>query len=744
MPITFIEATKPAMTALEGIELNVFQRAALQRVLGSRFGLVQLPTGCGKTRLAAAAIRLLRGNGLLSGGDVVLVLSPRLVIREQIRREMEAVLGKGFMVVEVDSGEKLQNYLTLASTIGANSYLLVATPQLLVSAERRGLLQAARIAGLVLDEAHHTYTGDETSRVIEGLVRRVVDGGGFAIGLTATPTREALKLLGGSLLYSALSAYAMAEGVLVGRLTIRYTETKFECPPDVDPWRYEVPQRAEAYSKKILEALGGKVSCKVLVVAPNVSEADMLRDRLVEMMENDARALVRTAHYREEDPIDVIRWFRDTDRGILITVNMADIGFDVPDLEVLVLARRFTSPVAYTQVRGRVLRKPPNTEAGVRKAANGAVLVDLAGSSLEREPMVPAVELGQLQEGYEAFYSDLRGFHPIARRDIQTQVGELRDVVLDAAVLKVLEEPIIRSLTKKPRPLERLVASLVSAGVSQPRDAVSAACTILKLLGVVEGEANLRVPPENAVAWLALREGADAGGGWVSVSKARVEGLLGDSSVLSGLMAQYKPLFRDGGEKLLVYVADWRRLVDIGRDLSRLNRKFMQLEVWVWPKLVRARRLLRRCLAEHVEGVDLHLKVRSDVLFDEARWLEYAKGRLGSALQRLKSGARLVIRLTVHGQRVEADTAAKLLFKALSPIMNTEVKVLVKGRREFKLGLEEAEETYTRFLEECRLRAGEAGKYSELYNELIERTRESLAHISRLNIMYIDVFVKLA
>jgi small nuclear ribonucleoprotein (snRNP)-like protein len=209
-------------------------------------------------------------------------------------------------------------------------------------------------------------------------------------------------------------------------------------------------------------------------------------------------------------------------------------------------------------------------------------------------------------------------------------------------------------------------------------------------------------------------------------------------------MAQYKPLFRDGGEKLLVYVADWRRLVDIGRDLSRLNRKFMQLEVWVWPKLVRARRLLRRCLAERAEGVDLHLKVRSDVLFDEARWLEYAKGRLGSALQRLKRGGRLVMRLTVHGQRVEADTAAKLLSKSLSSIMNTEVKVLVKGYREFKSGLEEAEETYTRFLEECRLRAGEAGKYSELYNELIERTRESLAHISRQNIMYIDVFVKLA
>jgi len=336
------------MPTLEGVPLNVFQRMALPRVLGSRFGLVQLPTGCGKTRLAAAAIKLLLDSGLLHGDDVVLVLSPRLVIREQIMREMEAVLGKGFMVVEVGSSEELQYYLTSASTTSVNPYLLVATPQLLVSAERRGLLQGVKIVGLVLDEVHHTYTGDETSEVVEGLVRRVVGGGGFAIGLTATPTKEALKLLGENLLYSALSAQAMVEGVLVGKLTIRYTETKFDCPPEIDPWKYEIPQRAEAYSKKILETLGGKVSSKVLVVAPNVSEADMIRDRLAEMLENSgegsAGAFVRTAHYREADPMDVIGWFREAGRGILVTVNMADIGFDVPDLEVLVLARKFSSP----------------------------------------------------------------------------------------------------------------------------------------------------------------------------------------------------------------------------------------------------------------------------------------------------------------------------------------------------------------------------------------------------------------
>jgi superfamily II DNA or RNA helicase len=537
------------MPTLEGVPLNVFQRMALPRVLGSRFGLVQLPTGCGKTRLAAAAIKLLLDSGLLHGDDVVLVLSPRLVIREQIMREMEAVLGKGFMVVEVGSSEELQYYLTSASTTSVNPYLLVATPQLLVSAERRGLLQGVKIVGLVLDEVHHTYTGDETSEVVEGLVRRVVGGGGFAIGLTATPTKEALKLLGENLLYSALSAQAMVEGVLVGKLTIRYTETKFDCPPEIDPWKYEIPQRAEAYSKKILETLGGKVSSKVLVVAPNVSEADMIRDRLAEMLENSgegsAGAFVRTAHYREADPMDVIGWFREAGRGILVTVNMADIGFDVPDLEVLVLARKFSSPVAYTQVRGRVLRKPPNTEAGVRKAANGAMLVDLAGSSTALEPMVPDVELGRLQEKDEDFYSDLRGFQPVARRDIQTQVGELRDIVLDATALKELEERVVRSLIKRPYPLKGLVLSLGSAEAGQLQTTISTIFKTLKnVLNIVEGERRFRIPPENAIIWLALREGVDMGDGWVSISKARVKDLIKEcTESLDSLLAQYKLLF---------------------------------------------------------------------------------------------------------------------------------------------------------------------------------------------------------
>jgi hypothetical protein len=620
----------------------------------------------------------------------------------------------------------------------------------LVSAERRGLLQGVKIVGLVLDEVHHTYTGDETSEVVEGLVRRVVGGGGFAIGLTATPTKEALKLLGENLLYSALSAQAMVEGVLVGKLTIRYTETKFDCPPEIDPWKYEIPQRAEAYSKKILETLGGKVSSKVLVVAPNVSEADMIRDRLAEMLENSgegsAGAFVRTAHYREADPMDVIGWFREAGRGILVTVNMADIGFDVPDLEVLVLARKFSSPVAYTQVRGRVLRKPPNTEAGVRKAANGAMLVDLAGSSTALEPMVPDVELGRLQEKDEDFYSDLRGFQPVARRDIQTQVGELRDIVLDATALKELEERVVRSLIKRPYPLKGLVLSLGSAEAGQLQTTISTIFKTLKnVLNIVEGERRFRIPPENAIIWLALREGVDMGDGWVSISKARVKDLIKEcTESLDSLLAQYKLLFKDGGETVRVYVADWRRLLAIGRNLTALEKELLQIDGRFWHRLDEARKRFRQRLGEYAEDVDLHLKVQAETLLNETRWDGYAKSQLASASQRLRNGAMLIIRLTVHGQQIEVNMIVKLLSKALSYMVNADVRVLLKGRHLLKLGLEDVEEAYTNLLGICKAKAEEAGEYSKPYNRLVEKIRERLVHIKKLNIVDVEVFVKLA
>jgi len=725
----------------EDIPLNFFQRTALSRILVSRFGLIQLPTGCGKTRLAAAAIKFLRKNGLLSGGDVVLILSPRLVIREQIRREMEDILGKDFMVVEVDSSEKLQFYLTLASATSVNTYLLVATPQLLVSAGRREILRGVRLAGLILDEVHHTYTGDETSEVVEELIRRVVDGGGFAIGLTATPTKEARELLGGNLLYSALSAHAMAEGVLVGKLTIRYAETRFDCPPDVDPWKYEVPQRAEAYSKKILEVLGGKISNKVLVVAPNVSEADIIRDRLVEMLENtrecDARVLVRTAHYREQNSMDAINWFRETDRGILITVNMANMGFDVPDLEILILARRFNSPVAYTQVRGRVLRKPANTEAGARKMANGAILVDLVGSNIIHERDVPRVESGNLWTDYKVLKTELEGPRSPPRMDILTQVSEFREKVFDP---KMLEEYVVCSLLKRPKSLPDIIYELstINELKSIGMETVEAICTYLEVYGIVERkydeyetEYRLHIEPINAIIWISMREGErSVEDGWVTLKKDRVEALLGEKVNLDSLLTRYNSLLRtNDDDKVQVFIKDWKTILKLEQKFEEINNLFES-------RLKSIETKIRRHLGKRNGHVDYYLTILSEVLLDVEQWNSYAEKNLKFVTKLLSSDTPLTIYLLVKGNLTDKTLIIRRISEAVSSLININIKVDIfdKGSP-LKFSLEDIRREYYNLLRECeeqsKKRPDHASQIHDLKLKIQENLEKALDYVYR-------------
>ncbi len=729
------------MQELPDIHLNAFQTRALYRILGSRFGLVQLPTGCGKTRLAAAAIRLFRDRGLLCEGDVVLVLSPRLVIREQIYREFHSILGKGFRIEELSSSDDLRFHHAL----GLGIAVLVVTPQLIVSSYRQDQLQGIKVRGVVLDEVHHTYTGDVTSDVVKKLVDQAIAGGGFALGLTATPTSEALELLGNNLLYSALSADAMAAGVLIDRLTIKYAETRFGAS-NLDPWKYAVPQRAAVYARKILEALGYEVSKKVLVVAPNVDEADWMRDALIGMFERinkgEEGKLVRVAHYRVAESLEEVRWFREADRGILIAVNMADIGFDVPDLEVLVLARKFSSPVAYTQVRGRVLRKPPHTDAGRRKSDNGAILIDLVGSSMKHEPVVPLVETGNLHERYEVFSRELRGIPTVERRNIETMVSEFHEEVLDAETLRALEESVVRALLKKPRKLDELM-NLRPAGVKASRVMVSLVCTILEQDGIIVEDSLIRLSipsPLTAIVWLALREGVETGDeGWMRVSRNRAEALIEDPAELDRLLNQSNRLLRrSGSDSVEVCTKGWREILALEQKLADLQRSFANSIDDFQHKLEYVRKQIRRYLNRPADGVDLHFKVPSGVLLDDKLWNAHAGGILAAVSKRLLSGTNIVISVVVYGHPPEVGLIARRVGEALSSTINAGVRVSPLGQQWlWRSRLDDAEKTFSDLLKMCR--EGLGTLYDSQYRQLMEKIQKKLEEINELNIGILKV-----
>lgn len=428
------------------------QREALLRVLGELVskgrvrGIVQMPTGSGKTVLAAAVIaglevyynRLGYEEGILS-----LFLTPRVVIRKQAYETFRRVVigaTKRARVKEVHgsedfciglSGWNLGRYTTLVG---------IATPQLLmrVFREHRRCWDSLcdRVDVVIIDEAHTYCIGEKVSQAIKELVKSDIP---VVLGLTATPLRDLIDLIG-NLLYYKHSRELMDGHVLAKDLVLKIYRTRFEMfrprhEPGGgrwdDPWLYAIRERASKYAEVIVEVLksikesylGGTRYPKALVVASNTREADMLYEEIsgrlrVEINQspsNIERKLVFIAHYGIPNAHEQVKVFKRAREGILLAVNMVDIGFDDPNLEVLILARPIRSPIAYAQLRGRVLRKPQPIRGSSDtnlKTVYGAFIVDLVNeeNKVMLEERVPLVEKGYYEKSeFDFAIAELRG-----------------------------------------------------------------------------------------------------------------------------------------------------------------------------------------------------------------------------------------------------------------------------------------------------------------------------------------------
>jgi superfamily II DNA or RNA helicase len=438
------------------------QKEALKKILEKPRGIIQMPTGAGKTRLAAATLLALYHKGSIQKGDIVLYFTPRRVIREQAVKEfeeksLEKVSDPPFFVYSVDdegkstASELLNNLLTTGPSLAGKSGIgvYVLTPQLLnhySNVIESTLDKFKRVKVVILDEVHHTYWGNEISDKIVSLLK--LSDVKFVMGLSATPVKEAVDNVG-EIIYSLSSSKAMEMGILARKLKIYSTMTFTRIPEsylksdkwwaavkDRDiQWKFAVIERAEKYAQEIVEKLGKEVGSlnqrvpKTLVVAANTKEADRLKEFLIKEIDNrgreDPENLVYVAHYKEDEPIEVINQFKAKKEGVLITVNMADIGFDDPNLEVLVIARAIETPVGYVQIRGRVLRKPTNSQN--LKETRYALIIDLTGAA-KHEKYVEEVELGKYAQKIksEKLKRDLMGKGDVPEISGEVKIGEYK------------------------------------------------------------------------------------------------------------------------------------------------------------------------------------------------------------------------------------------------------------------------------------------------------------------------------
>ncbi|WP_144902874.1 DEAD/DEAH box helicase [Halobellus captivus] len=352
-------------------DLRPYQRDAVDawRASGDR-GVVELPTGAGKTVLAVDAIAAL--------GVPTLVVVPTIDLLEQWRRELETEFE--VPIGQFGGGEQEQAAITVSTYDSA-------------------YLRAEDVGGdfglVVFDEVHHL--GGEGYRDAARLLAAPA-----RLGLTATFERpdgahEAVADLVGPKVYEA--------GVddLAGEHLAEYEVRRIEVALGAgEREAYEEAQGTFVdYLKRSNLSLRGGSDYRKLVMRsgtdPKAREALLAKQRARRIMMNadakvetlgrlldrhrEDRVIVFTAHtdlvYRlseryllpaitsetgAKERTEILERFREGRYSRVVTANVLDEGVDVPDANVAVVLAGSGSEREFTQRLGRILR--PKVDGG--------------------------------------------------------------------------------------------------------------------------------------------------------------------------------------------------------------------------------------------------------------------------------------------------------------------------------------------------------------------------------------------
>jgi len=361
----------PALTLESTYELREYQRAALDDwTAADNRGVLELPTGSGKTVIGIAAMEAL--------GTPTLVVVPTIDLLEQWRRELETEFD--CEVGQLGGGEQRIADLTVSTYDSA--YLRADD-----LGDRFGLV--------VFDEVHHL--GGEGYRDIARLLATPA-----RMGLTATFERpdgahEVVADLVGPLVHRVdvdeLAGDHLAD-YDIKRLRVSLTDAEravYERHQETftdylatsgiqlrSGSDYQELVKRSGTDPRAREALLAKQRAREVMM-----NADEKVDRLVSIFDRhrEDRIIVFTAHtdlvYRLSERFlipaithetgaserrKILERFRSGEYSRIVTANVLDEGVDVPDANVAVVLSGSGSEREFTQRLGRILR--PKTDGG--------------------------------------------------------------------------------------------------------------------------------------------------------------------------------------------------------------------------------------------------------------------------------------------------------------------------------------------------------------------------------------------
>jgi|AntDryMetagUQ889_1029465.scaffolds.fasta_scaffold01833_2 superfamily II DNA or RNA helicase len=371
------------------------QRAGLLRaiyafeVLGRRNLLLNIVTGGGKTAIIGACIAWLRW---VHGVRSFLVLSPNTIVRERLRGDFSGarvfhdfdlfpathshyINDLGLHTLE--SGAALQGMLESGIVLGN-------IQQLYGGAGNEKLAAVLNFLGdlaVFNDEAHNTPAPEYTD-VLKALSGKQV----LRLDTTATPDRADGQEPDSEMIYEYGIAQALDDGIVkstvvyqpdIKSVELTYTdpntgeqvsveEIDWEAIDDgrvkATKWVTDTKPRREqlkialARLEEQRKRAAGRYKPILFVVAVGIADARATQKELESSF--GVRALVVTEDSTDEERLEAMRIAEEASPyHAVVSVLMLREGWDVPEVGVIALLRKFSSRVYGQQVIGRGLRK---------------------------------------------------------------------------------------------------------------------------------------------------------------------------------------------------------------------------------------------------------------------------------------------------------------------------------------------------------------------------------------------------
>ena len=326
--------------------------------------MLQLPTGGGKTRIAAALLA-----GWVKRGGKAVWLTHRRELSDQTRNELNK---SGVYATNTLEWE----FYDLAPSIEGGVVVLMAQTVSYRNKRYEGLWDEYDSEDLlIIDEAHHSTA--------PGWERAIHRWPGRVIGLTATPWRLE-KNLGFDHLFDCL-----IPGPQISELQAKgYLATAEVVVPDSDEIIIggRLNSSGEFIEREIELANQGRLiwtrgalefwqthaeGRQTIIYAVSVRHAKNLAE-VFNRAGVLADVILGSSHQRPEERDRNVRQFRNGELKVLVNVAVATEGFDIPNASCVVLARPTMSLALYLQMVGRGLRRKPDDA--------DCLILDLAGN----------------------------------------------------------------------------------------------------------------------------------------------------------------------------------------------------------------------------------------------------------------------------------------------------------------------------------------------------------------------------